>query len=176
MEKLYSTQINKNWIQDAILLSPLKRAQETCIPFLNKLRLSDKLKIISEIREMSFGEWDNRRVCDLDSANVCHFFYKNQNGLVKKNGINRNGEYQEAENFCEVLLRARGALLGLNQSLKGEKVVMFSYSMFGAARCILVGKGQNYENDFYLAFDGKKYDGTYYTMLHATHFLMNFEV
>lgn len=174
--KLEIELIKKNWIPDAVLASPLKRAQETAVPFLKKFDLENKYEIENNIREMSFGEWDNRRVCDLDKENICHSFYKNQNALVKKTGINGNGIYQISENFCEVLLRAKDILLKLNDKFKGKKIIMFSHSMFGAACCILAGKGQNYENDSYLAFDGKKSDGTYYTMPHATPFLMNFKL
>ena len=71
-------------------------------------------------------------------------------------------------------MRAYNILTGLNDLYSGKRVLMFSHSMFGAACCILLGKGQNFENSPYLAFDGKKKDGTYYTMPHTTPFSMNF--
>jgi broad specificity phosphatase PhoE len=120
------------------------------------------------IKEMSFGAWDNRRVCDIKSDDACHLFYRNQHALVKQSGRNGNNLPQPSENFCEVLLRAHEVLMDLNKSHAGKKIVMFSHSMFGAACCILLGKGQTFENGNYLAFDGKRSDGTSYTINHAT--------
>ena len=32
---------------------------------------------------MSFGEWENKRVCDFNDEHPCHSFYRNQNALIK---------------------------------------------------------------------------------------------
>ena len=48
--------------------------------------------------------------------------------------------------------------------------------MFGAACSILLGKVQLFENRSYIAFDGKRTDGTYYKMPHVALFLMNFDL
>jgi hypothetical protein len=45
--------------------------------------------------------------------------------------------------------------------------------MFGAACLMLLGRGQKIENGNYLAFDGKKKDGSYYTLPHATPVYLN---
>jgi mannitol-1-phosphate/altronate dehydrogenase/broad specificity phosphatase PhoE len=176
VKKIEEMLIDKNWNPEFVLLSPLKRAKETSYPFVAKYNLQSLSKTVAEIREMSFGQWDNRRICDLADEDECHFFYKNQNSLVKKSGTNGSGSFQEAESFCEVLIRARNILLKLNDIYKCKRIVMFSHSMFGAACCILLGKAQLFENSSYIAFDGKRTDGSYYTMPNATPFLMNFDL
>lgn len=122
---------------------------------------------------MSFGAWDNRRLADMNAENTCHLFYRNQNALIKQNGINGNGVEQCAENFCELLLRAFRVLNDLNHDYANKKIIIFSHSMFGAACCILFGKGQKIENGEYLAFDGKRSNGEHYTMPYATPFILN---
>lgn len=168
--------VDKSWIPDAVLVSPLLRARHTAQPFLDNLGYQDKLIIHSGLTELSFGSWDNQRVCDLSESDPCHLFYKNQHALIKQAGEKANREDKPSESFCEVLIRARNVLMELNANYKGKKMVMFSHSMFGAACCILLGKGQIIENGDYLAFDGKRSDGTYYTMPNATPFVMNFDV
>ena len=123
--------------------------------------------IYDDIKEMSFGSWENRRVCDFTSEDPCHSFYLDQNALVKKSGPNVSGIEQEPENFCEALIRAHRVLMDLNQKYGGKNIVMYSHSMFGAALGILLGKGQKIENGEYLAFDGKRRDGSPYTIPHA---------
>ena len=70
--------INKNSNPESVLLKPLKRAEETSYPFFAKYNLQSLVKTVDEIHEMSFGQWDNRRVCDFADENECHLFYKNQ--------------------------------------------------------------------------------------------------
>jgi len=48
--------------------------------------------------------------------------------------------------------------------------------MLGAACCNLLGKALLFENRSYIAFDGKRTDGTYYKMPHVALFLMNFDL
>ncbi|HRE31356.1 MAG TPA: hypothetical protein PLD88_05215, partial [Candidatus Berkiella sp.] len=81
---------------------------------------------------------------------------------------NGSGRYQVAESFCNLLARAAGVLQWLDNNFARKKILLFSHSMFGAACCILLGKGNYVENDDYLAFDGKRSDGTSYVMPHAT--------
>jgi hypothetical protein len=75
----------------------------------------------NEMREMSFGAWDNWRVCGFAAADSCHLFYKNQHVLVKEAGINGNHEQQEGENFVGVLLRAYFVLQSINEKHAGKK-------------------------------------------------------
>lgn len=166
-KKLKTELLERGWIPDVILASPLSRAQETAAPFIKQNQYGDRYFTEEGIREMSFGSWDNLRVCDFEDKNLCHRFYLDQHTLVKGKEINADGKYHKAENFCEVILRARKVLLSLNEKYAGKKVVMFSHSMFGAACSILLGKGQTIEEG-YLAFDGK------HTMPHAAPFLLNF--
>lgn len=182
-EQLTNKYCNSGWVPDIVFLSPLGRAKDTAEPFLkkNSSKLDDATIIHHGIVEMSFGSWDNKRVCDLPPNDICHLFYKDQNSLVKSSSAHSpipkdedDGYGPPAESFCEVLLRAFDVLVGLNKQYAGKKVVMFSHSMFGAACSILMGKCQKIENGTYLAFDGKKSDGTYYTMPFATPFPLNF--
>lgn len=172
-KKLTESYIDKLWVPDHVLVSPLTRAMETAQPFIDQHGYLDRVIIHHGIVEQSFGAWENRRVCDFKPDDKCHLFYKNQNALVKQDGNDEYSAHQEAENFCDVLVRANRILTELNKLHPGKKIVMFSHSMFGAACCILLHKGQTFENSNYLAFDGKKSDGTYYTMPNATPFEMN---
>lgn len=158
--------LKHGWIPDIIFYSPLTRAKETGLPFVTRNNFNDIYIPNNKIKEMSFGSWDNRRVCDLNSTDPCHSFYQNQNALVKSSEGN-------GESFCDVLQRAHKTLLELNDKYSGKNIIMFSHSMFGAACCILLGKGQTIENGKYLAFDGKRTNGEYYTMPHGTPFLLN---
>lgn len=160
--------LKNGWEPDIIFHSPLSRAKDTGTPFVERNKFADRYIQLDDIREMSFGSWDNRRVCDMKSDDQCHSFYKEQNALVKNPGINANGKLQNSENFCEVLIRAYNILQYLNKHYNGKKIIMFSHSMFGAACCILLGKGQQYENGNHLAFDGKRKDGESYIMPNAT--------
>lgn len=163
-----------NWQPDIVFYSPLTRAHETGLPFINRNKLEHCSHPLEGIREMSFGSSDNRRVCDIDRKDPWHLFYRQQHALVKKSGVNGNGVFQSAENFCEVLLRAREVLLSLEKNYAGKKIVMFSHSMFGAACNILYGHGRKYDNENYLAFDGKSKNGEHYVMPNAKPILLNF--
>lgn len=171
--KMFNDFLLNDWNPDVILISPLMRARQTAEPFVIRYELQDNCMIDDEIKEMSFGVWDNRRVCDFDQENPCHLFYRSQHALVKQSGVNFEGVYKNGENFADVLLRAYCVLMRLNDSYAGKKVLMFSHSMFGAACSILLGKGQQVENDNYLAFDGKRSDGSSYTMSNATPYLLS---
>lgn len=165
--------LDKGWVPDVVLLSPLSRAIDTARPFLEQNNLLEHYIVDDSIREMSFGAWENRRVCDFPPNDPCHSFYNDkQDALVKQSGINCNGNHQEAESFADVLLRANQVLLDLNSKYSGKKIVMFSHSMFGAACCILSGHGQKNENGDYLAFDGQRNNGKSYTMPHTSPFLL----
>lgn len=164
------------WKPTIALHSPLSRAKNTGLPFVEKFKLTKQYFPCEEIREIKFGAWENRRICDFDSNHPCHSFYLENHALVKENGVDAHGVYQVGECFAEVVLRAHKALQQLNQNLAGEKVVMFSHSMFGAACHILFGKGLIVEGDKYLAFDGKRKDGSIYALPFATPLLLNFEI
>ncbi|OGT33655.1 MAG: hypothetical protein A3C44_00755 [Gammaproteobacteria bacterium RIFCSPHIGHO2_02_FULL_39_13] len=144
---------------DIIFHSPLQRAKKTGIPFIELLRSSDvdcEYVELSTIREMSFGMWENRRVSDMPSEHACHQFYRQQNALIKEDGANVHGNFCQAENFYDVMLRAHQTLTSLNEKYSRRKILMYSHSMFGAACCILMGIGNEIAmgNEKYLAFDG----------------------
>jgi broad specificity phosphatase PhoE len=162
--------LEKNWYPDIILLSPLTRSQQTAAPFIVLNQLEKSAIIYDDIKELSFGAWENKRVCDIPDNDDCHKFYRDQHALVKSNGA------KKAECFAEALLRAHKVILDLNEKYAGKKIIMFSHSMFGAACCILLGRGQTVENGAYLAFDGKRKDGTPYTFPHATPVLLTAQV
>lgn len=162
-EKLEVNFLQQGWMPNVILISPLKRAQDTAMPFVHSHQLQDRCVTHAGIKEISFGLWDNRRVCDLDIHDVSHLFYLQQHALVKAPHPNKR-----AENFCDLLLRAHHVLNELNIIYRHKKIIMFSHSIFGAACAILLGKGQTIENGCYLAFDGKRADGSYYTLPHAS--------
>lgn len=170
--------LEQGWSHDnvSVYVSPLQRALDTARPFLNFLnenKYAYQYVICPEIREMSFGAWDNRRICDFEEENACHIFYRQQNALIKESGLNGNGISQSAESFCDVILRAYEVLSTLNTLEKNKKVLMFSHSLFGAACCILLGKGQTIENENYLAFDGHRSDGTSYLIPNARPVILN---
>ncbi len=170
IEKEY---LHEGWQPDSIFHSPLSRAKNTGLPLIERNALWPKYHVHPGIIEMSFGCWDNRRVCDFENENDCHLFYKKQHALIKKSGINGNGVHQDAESLCEVILRAYDVLIDLNNTHKEKKVIFFSHSMFGAACSILLGKCQRIEDDNYLAFDGKRKDGTTYAIPHTTPVMLN---
>lgn len=172
-EKLRYYLLENGWEPDFILISPLSRARETALPFLQANKLEEVAVIYDEIKEMSFGDWENRRICDIEPDDPSHFFYKNQHALVKSGGILDEGKEQHSENFCEVLLRAYKVLSDLNNKNAGKRIIMFSHSLFGSACCILLRRGQQYENHEYLAFEGKRSDGTDYAIPHAKPFILN---
>ncbi|OGV42134.1 MAG: hypothetical protein A3F46_07040 [Legionellales bacterium RIFCSPHIGHO2_12_FULL_42_9] len=175
-EKLRRELLDKEWIPDVVLMSPLSRARNTATPFVTQNQFSDRCIILDEIKEMSFGAWDNRRVCDMTPTDICHSFYREQNALVKLSGENGNGTHQDAENLCDVILRVHNTLKRLGTQYRGQRILMFSHSMVGAACLILLGLAQNFEYENFLAFDGKRADGTYYTMPHATPICVNFSL
>lgn len=162
------------WKPDIIFHSPLSRAKASAIPFVSRNQFEKRFFKLDGIKEMSYGSWDNRRICDMGPENPCHLLYLNQHTLIKNPGINGNGVYQPSESFCEVILRASNLLQELNVRCHGKKIVMFSHSMFGAACSILLGCGQMIEDGDYLAFDGKRKDQTSYIMPNATPFPLNF--
>lgn len=163
--------LNKGWKPDVILHSPLTRAKETGLPFVERHGFNNIYLAYDDIREMQFGSWENRRICDLEHNNPCHLFYMTQHALIKNSGMDVNSIYRPGESFSEVLLRAYRVLLELEKNYSGKKILIFSHSMFGSACKILLGKGEMIENGNYLAFDGKRSDGTYYTMPFASPFL-----
>ncbi len=167
--------IQNGWLPDVIFYSPLSRAKETGLPFVKRNNLENYYFPLDDIKEMSFGSWDNRRISDFKPDDSSHLFYRNQHALIKHSGKNGDGVHQEAENFCEVLLRAQKTLQELNIKYSGKKILMFSHSMFGAACCILLGKGQIIEHGDYLAFDGHKKNGESYTMPNAMPFYLSGE-
>lgn len=169
-DELKQQLINHHWVPDIILLSPLGRAKDTAIPFIRQNQFEDRVIVCEGIKEISFGAWENSRVCDKDLNDPCHSFYLKQNALVKSSEDSSNNQ---SENFSEVLLRAHHVLLNLNKSYSGKKIIMFSHSMFGAACSILLGKGQNFENENYIAFDGKRKNGSSYTIPNATPVFLN---
>lgn len=175
-QQLEKDLLANDWLPDTIFYSPLTRAKDTGLPFVIRNNLQNRYTCHPGIKEMSFGSWDNRRVCDLTSEDECHTFYRNQHALVKNSGINGNGVQATGESFCDVLLRAYQVLQELNRTHSKRKVLMFSHSMFGAACCILLGKGQVIENGTYLAFDGIRNNNEPYIMPHTTPFLMNFKL
>lgn len=174
--KLENELLAQGWIPDIILHSPLQRAKATGLPFVKRNGFEEKYFELASITEMSFGSLENRRVCDIPAENQAHSFYKKQNALVKCPGEDVHGLWRDAENFCQVLLRARHTLQALNEQFKDKKIVMFSHSMFGAACCIIMGQGNLIEHGDYLAFDGARSDGTSYTMPNATPFLLNVNI
>lgn len=174
--RLHQHFLQKHWVPDIVFCSPLNRAKETALPFVKQYYFEDKFIILEDIKEMSFGSWDNRRVCDLQDDDLCHLFYREQNALVKSDGMNSIGQTIKAENFCEVLLRAHRVLTHLNKVYPRKKVLMFSHSMFGAACTILLGKGQRFEKETFLAFDGKRGNGTYYTLPNAVPVMLTGDV
>lgn len=171
--KLENELLHQGWIPDIIFHSPLERARTTGLPFVKRNGFEEKYHALESITEMSFGSLENRRVCDIPSDHQAHSFYKKQHALIKCPGEDVYGTWRDAENFCQVLLRAKHTLQALNEQFKDKKVLMFSHSMFGAACCIMMGKGNLIEQGTYLAFDGKQSNGKSYAMPNATPFLLN---
>jgi broad specificity phosphatase PhoE len=171
--KLEKELLRENWVPNIILHSPLSRAKMTGLPFVKRNNFHSIYVSHKGIREMSFGSWDNRRVCDFKPTDSCHTFYQTQHALVRNTS---NDPLKSSESFCDLLQRAHQTLMELNDKYPNAKIIMFSHSMFGAACCILLGKGQKIENGEYLAFDGKRSNGESYTMPHATPFHLNLEL
>lgn len=158
--------LDKGWYPDYILVSPLMRARDTALPFIRDNKFENRSVIHYGIREMSFGSWENKRLCDFDQDHPCHLFYREQNALVKCDTLN-------GENFCDTLLRAYDVLVSLNLEYPGKKLLVFSHSMFGAACCILLGRGENFEGHNNIAFDGKRKNGNSYALPNAKPVLLN---
>jgi broad specificity phosphatase PhoE len=171
--KLESTLLAQNWIPDIIFHSPLRRAEETGLPFIKRNGLAQRYYMHHLITEMSFGAWENRRISDMHRNHFCHSLYLDQNALAKETGMNVYQIYQNAECFAEVLLRAIEFFCELEKSHSHKKILLFSHSMFGAACCILFGNGQKVDNGQYLAFDGKRDDNTDYTIPFARPIMLN---
>lgn len=159
----------RGWVPDIIFHSPLTRAHETGLPFVQQQRLQARYVVHEQLREMSFGAWENRRVCDLPDTHPGHLLYKEQNALVVESGLDVHGHYQRGECFAETLLNASTVLKQLNEEYAKKRVIFFSHSLFGAACGILLGKGRLVEDKSYLAFDGVNY-----LLPHATPIAMNF--
>jgi broad specificity phosphatase PhoE len=172
--KLKSELLEQGWEPDIILISPLSRARNTALPFATQNAFDDRCIIHDGITEMSFGSWENHRVCDMPASHPCHSFYLEQNALVKAVEKSGNDLQQKGENFCEVLLRAYNVLLDLEAKYADKRIVAFSHSMFGAAFCILLGFGKKFTNSDFLAFDGKDKNGHYFTMPNAEPVYLNF--
>lgn len=69
---------------DLIVLSPLARAADTGLAFVNRHpELKTRTEYWKEAAEMRFGSWDNVMVKDLEDDNICHLFYLTQNAVVK---------------------------------------------------------------------------------------------
>lgn len=170
--KLEEDFLKREWIPDLILHSPLSRAKETGLAFVKRNGFENRYIAHSGLKEMSFGAWENRRICDVDPQSDCHLLYLNQNVLVKESGFDRHETYQEAESFCETLLRAHRIFTEFDQQYPRKKLLLFSHSMFGAAACILAGRGQQVDHDDYLAFDGKRKNGSSYALPHAVPILL----
>lgn len=159
----------KGWIPDVIFHSPLTRALETGLPFVEKNHLENRYRVHDQLREMSFGAWENRRVCDLPEQHPGHLLYKEQNALVVESGLDRHGLYQRGECFAETLLNVSSLLKQLNEEYARKRIIFFTHSLFGAACGIILGKGRLAEDKSYLAFDGVNY-----LLPHATPIPMNF--
>lgn len=164
LEKLLEV---KAWLPDVIFHSPLTRARETGLPFVERNQFHNRYFMHEGIKEMCFGAWNNRRICDMKPDHSCHLFYLNQNALIKESGHNAQGLYQEAECFAEVLLRANRVLRELEKDHAGKKILFFSHSMFGMACSILFGQGRLIEGVNCLAFDGTGKGGLVYCLPHA---------
>jgi broad specificity phosphatase PhoE len=155
------------WIPDIVFHSPLKRAKETALPFIHRNLMQNRFFSLPEVREMKFGSWENRRICDFPHNDPCHSFYRDQNALIKSKEHDSQGE-----NFCELIIRAKDVLKELNRKYPQKKIIIYTHSMFAAACCILLGKGQM-NSKGYLMFDGKKPNGESYTIPHAVPVLLN---
>ncbi|KTD18782.1 bifunctional RNase H/acid phosphatase [Legionella lansingensis] len=153
-----------NWKPDVILASPSTRAIKTALPFIQLWDYSVLPLIYKGVREISFGTWENKRLCDFHRSHSCYLFSQHQHALIKAESI---AQYPNAENFAELIFRAYSVLHELNTTFTKKRVIIFSHTLFGAACLIVLGKGQYYEGHEYLAFDGRRKDGSYYTMPNA---------
>lgn len=171
--QLLCKEVEKGFVPDFILHSPLTRAKETALPFINKFNYHDLFLEHPLITEMNFGAWENRRICDFANDHPCHQFYKNQHALIKENSDDLFPKTSTAECFAEVILRAYHVLLELDTLYKSHNIIIFSHSMFGAACMILFGKGMQFENSSHLAFDGKDNNGKSYILPHAQPIFLN---
>eukprot|EP00922_Rhytidocystis_sp_ex-Travisia-forbesii_P057312 GHVS01084910.1.p1 GENE.GHVS01084910.1~~GHVS01084910.1.p1 ORF type:complete len:393 (+),score=76.04 GHVS01084910.1:174-1352(+) len=197
--RLKSLGTAEGWVPDVILTSPLTRAKQTAVPYLMQRASGDSVlsAVHDGLKEMAFGSWDNMLLGDLPVDSIAHLFYCQQNVLVKSsephkvdvkllppcgsyhNSSRKQDQQKEeeipAENFVEVLSRARATLLELNKhplivtagkrrhatvqnggsSGGGNKVrvLVFGHSMSGAAISILMGHGMC-DKEGYLGFDG----------------------
>lgn len=168
--------IASGWFPDIIFHSPLNRARETGLYFVMNNHYENRYFSHHDIRELSFGAWENKRICDLPDNHRAHSFYLDQNAMVVESGINNNGDYQKGECFADIIITAHQFLQKLHTDYPHKRIILFSHSMFGAACCILFGKGRNFENSNYLAFDGKDSQGRDYCLPHATPIALNFSI
>jgi broad specificity phosphatase PhoE len=142
-------------IPDIIYYSPLGRAKATCEPFANLFTNTPSIPFLLA-KEMDFGYFENRRICDLSSDNPFHSFYLQQNSLIKFSGIGNDGYFHEGESFCDLLLRIIGLIQFINKKHENENVVLFSHSMVWSALLILLGKGVTLDESHYLCFDANQ--------------------
>uniref|UniRef100_A0A0G4FGM3 Uncharacterized protein n=1 Tax=Chromera velia CCMP2878 TaxID=1169474 RepID=A0A0G4FGM3_9ALVE len=158
--KLLDKAVADGWKPDLIVYSPLSRAKNTGEAFA-KLHPDIPTETMDSTAEMAFGEWDNMMVKDVDPEDTAHLFYLDQNSLVKADKphvLTYEGNREiPAENFVDMLIRMKGALLAINEheKVKGKtdaKVAIYGHSMAGAALLILVGNGK--QDELGLGFDG----------------------
>lgn len=154
-----------NWTPDVIVYSPLGRAIETGLPFAQK-HPNVPSTVVNATAEMAFGVWDNARVIDLPHDSIAHLFYISQNAVVRADAphiIGRNsreggflapGDRIAAENFVDVLVRLKSALIKIGASdpvkeaaathpERRPHVLLYGHSMAGAAVSILMGHGKH---------------------------------
>lgn len=151
-----------------VILSPLARASDTGMAYVNKLAPDVRSHVAVESWpdsvEMAFGDWDNMEVRHMPPNHICHLFYLDQNAIVKadKPHVLPSGREIPSETFVDVLIRMKDVLESINHHTLVERTVssgsektrvaMYGHSMVGAAVLILLGQGKS-ENGF-LGFDG----------------------
>lgn len=172
--KLEDQFLGCGWIPDVIFHSPLTRAKDTGLPFVERNHFQDRYLPYSDIREISFGAWENKRVCDFPPDHIAHSYYKFQNALAVESGLDARGQYHQGQNFAELILAAYNVLNNIERNYPGKNIILFSHSLFGSACSILMGKGRKIENGDYLAFDGHTANGEAYCLPHATPLALNF--
>jgi len=73
---------------------------------------------LPEAKEMKFGSWENRRICDFSYDDPSHSFYREQNALIKSKEPDSKGE-----SFCELIIRANKVLEDLNKKHNRESKI-----------------------------------------------------
>lgn len=166
--------LSKCWTPDIIISSPLRRAMDTAHPFVMRNLLMNRFFCDSRIKEISFGSWENRRICDFSPSDNCHSFYKNQNALIKSLSSSLQSG-NSPESFCDLLIRAYDFLHDINRKYPNKKIILYSHSMFGGACCILLGKGLVHKDKHYILFDGSSENGQSCVLPHAVPIVLNFK-